>query len=121
MGILSVIAQIIFSAVSIGVTGYSLSAIPWFVYFVAFAWPLFFLPLQEVVKRFDKKEYLRFQKRSRLEFSTKLGKDHRDRRLAILTCIIFQECIRPCSRGSFFAVKGKKIFDQDVKKGCLPG
>lgn len=69
----SLVMQIIFSAISIGVTRYSLSSIPWFVYFVAFVWPLVFLPWQEFVKRYDKKEYLRFQKRSRLEFSTKLG------------------------------------------------
>jgi hypothetical protein len=90
--------QIIFSGISIGVTGYSLSSIPWFVYFVAFSWPLFLLPLQEVVKRYDKKEYLRFQKRSRLEFSTKLG-EAKETAMIFLRysfVFIFQECILRC-------------------------
>ncbi|RUS33312.1 hypothetical protein BC938DRAFT_472133 [Jimgerdemannia flammicorona] len=38
-----------------------------------FVWPVIFLPVQELVKMHDNKEYTRFQKRSKLEFNTKLG------------------------------------------------
>jgi hypothetical protein len=71
--IAAIVLQFTFSAASIGITGYSMNRIPWYVYLLCLSWPFVFLPIQELVKAHDSKEYARFQKRSRLEFSTKLG------------------------------------------------
>ncbi|KAI8645616.1 hypothetical protein BD408DRAFT_360915 [Parasitella parasitica] len=70
---LSVILQFCFCAVSLAHGPFDLSKIPWFVYFLGFAWPVVLMPVQELVKMHDNKEFTRFQKRSKLEFSTKLG------------------------------------------------
>ncbi|GAA5795183.1 hypothetical protein HPULCUR_000537 [Helicostylum pulchrum] len=70
---LSIILQFCFCAVSLAHGPFELSKIPWFVYFLAFAWPIVLIPVQELVKMHDNKEFTRFQKRSKLEFSTKLG------------------------------------------------
>lgn len=70
---LSIILQFCFCAVSINHGPFELSKIPWFVYFLGFAWPIILIPVQELVKMHDNKEFTRFQKRSKLEFSTKLG------------------------------------------------
>ncbi|CEP15135.1 hypothetical protein [Parasitella parasitica] len=70
---LSVILQFCFCAVSLAQGPFDLSIIPWFVYFLGFAWPIVLMPVQELVKMHDNKEFTRFQKRSKLEFSTKLG------------------------------------------------
>jgi hypothetical protein len=49
-----------------------LSKIPWFIYSIGFGWPIVLIPAQELVKMHDNKEFTRFQKRSKLEFSTKV-------------------------------------------------
>ncbi|KAI7850620.1 hypothetical protein BDC45DRAFT_546585 [Circinella umbellata] len=65
--------QFVFCAVSLVNGPFHLSNIPWYVYFLGFIWPVIALPVQELVKMHDDKEFTRFQKRSKLEFSTKLG------------------------------------------------
>ncbi|KAL9541791.1 hypothetical protein PS6_010137 [Mucor atramentarius] len=69
---LSIVLQLCFCAVSLAHGPFELSKIPWFVYFLGFAWPIVLIPVQELVKMHDNKEFTRFQKRSKLEFSTKL-------------------------------------------------
>lgn len=67
-----VVLQFCFCAVSLAHGPFHLSKIPWFVYFIGFIWPVVLLPVQELVKMHDNKEFTRFQKRSKLEFSTKV-------------------------------------------------
>lgn len=69
----SIILQFCFCAVSLAHGPFKLSKIPWFVYFIAFIWPIVLMPVQELVKMHDNKEFTRFQKRSKLEFSTKVN------------------------------------------------
>ena len=69
----SIILQFCFCAVSLAHGPFDLSKIPWFVYFLGFAWPIVLIPVQELVKMHDNKEFTRFQKRSKLEFSTKVN------------------------------------------------
>ncbi|CAG8502932.1 3042_t:CDS:10 [Ambispora gerdemannii] len=75
----SLTIQAIFSSISLA-TGprlspstHSLGRLPLFLYLVALLWPIIFIPVQELVRWHDRKEYKRFQKRSKLEFNTKLG------------------------------------------------
>lgn len=70
--VLSIVLQFCFCAVSLAHGPFRLDSIPWYVYFLGFIWPLVLLPIQEVVKMHDNKEFTRFQKRSKLEFSTKV-------------------------------------------------
>ncbi|EIE87632.1 hypothetical protein RO3G_12343 [Rhizopus delemar RA 99-880] len=70
---ISIILQFCFCAVSLAHGPFELSRFPWFIYFLGFAWPIVLIPVQELVKMHDNKEFTRFQKRSKLEFSTKLG------------------------------------------------
>lgn len=51
----------------------SLKKISWYNIVLFLVWPIIFIPVQEIVKQVDKKEYMRFQKRTKLEFNTKLG------------------------------------------------
>jgi len=51
----------------------SLSKVSFPVYVIGLLSPILFIPVQELVKMHDKEEYTRFQKRSKLEFNTKLG------------------------------------------------
>lgn len=72
--VLVVALQFCFCAVSLSPNGpFDLARIPWYVYFLGFVFPLLLVPMQELVKLHDEKEFTRFQKRSKLEFSTKLG------------------------------------------------
>lgn len=72
--VLVVALQFCFCAVSLSPNGpFALARIPWYVYFLGFIFPLILVPMQELVKLHDEKEFTRFQKRSKLEFSTKLG------------------------------------------------
>ncbi|ORX61286.1 hypothetical protein DM01DRAFT_251785 [Hesseltinella vesiculosa] len=71
-----IILQLIFCIVSLATikeSPISFHQIPWFVYFLGCVLPIFVIPIQELVKLHDDKEFTRFQKRSKLEFSTKLG------------------------------------------------
>ncbi|XP_042882289.1 transmembrane protein 94-like isoform X5 [Penaeus japonicus] len=54
-----------------GVPG--LADIPPWVWLIAFVWPLLVIPLNEVIKRREIRVNVRYQKRARLEFGTKLG------------------------------------------------
>ncbi|KAF9924116.1 hypothetical protein FBU30_005856 [Linnemannia zychae] len=47
--------------------------LPWWLFVVAFLWPIAFMPIQEIVKARDMKECIRAQKLAKLEFNTKLG------------------------------------------------
>ncbi|KAJ1911506.1 hypothetical protein IWQ60_010099 [Tieghemiomyces parasiticus] len=47
--------------------------VPWYYYVVALASPLILVPYQEFVKWHDRRHWTLFQKRSKLEFNTKLG------------------------------------------------
>ncbi|RKP37124.1 hypothetical protein BJ085DRAFT_19421 [Dimargaris cristalligena] len=47
--------------------------LPWYYYAVTLVAPVFFVPFQELIKWHDKKHVVLFQKRSKLEFNTKLG------------------------------------------------
>lgn len=53
--------------------GLSLSQLPAALYAVAFLFPLLLVPLQEFMKIRDKKHYLRYQRKIKLLFNTKLG------------------------------------------------
>lgn len=72
MHTISIILQFCFCAVSLAHGPFELSRFPWFIYFLGFAWPIVLIPVQELVKMHDNKEFTRFQKRSKLEFSTKV-------------------------------------------------
>ncbi|ORZ03694.1 hypothetical protein BCR43DRAFT_429587 [Syncephalastrum racemosum] len=69
----SIALQFCFCAVSLAHGPFPLANVPWYVYFLGLVWPLVLVPIQELVKMHDSKEFTRFQKRSKLEFSTKLG------------------------------------------------
>ena len=73
----SIVLQIVFSLVSFLVRpsylALSLGMLSWYAYVVAFASLLLILPIQEFVKYFDRRRFLRNQKRAKLVFNTKLG------------------------------------------------
>ncbi|PKK76448.1 calcium ATPase [Rhizophagus irregularis] len=72
--IISLLLQIIFTTISLVLGPLSLlKNLPYYIYLIGFLSPILFIPIQELVKMHDKKEYNRFQKRSKLEFNTKLG------------------------------------------------
>ena len=72
--IMCVILQCCFFAVSVAGRGkLGLGILPWWVWIVAFViGPVILVPVQEVVKVWDREEWKKFQKRSKLEFNTKL-------------------------------------------------
>ncbi|CAL4159798.1 unnamed protein product, partial [Meganyctiphanes norvegica] len=71
------ILQLVYSAISMswthqsGVPGFS--DIPFWIWLIAFIWPLLIVPVNEAIKRREIRVNVRFQKRARLEFGTKLG------------------------------------------------
>ncbi|KAL2913414.1 hypothetical protein HK105_207026 [Polyrhizophydium stewartii] len=65
--------QAAFFAISQISSPFGLGDVSWPAYVIAFGGLLVLLPIQELVKRHDKLEWVRFQKRSKLEFNTKLG------------------------------------------------
>jgi hypothetical protein len=69
----SIALQFAFCAVSLAKGPFSIRTLPWYVYFLGFAFVLVIIPAQELVKLHDMKEFTRFQKRSKLEFSTKVS------------------------------------------------
>ncbi len=73
MVIICIILQAIFTTISLLNKLIQVEEVPWFIYLIAL-FPMFFLvPLQELMKAKERKEWIRFQKRSKLEFNTKLG------------------------------------------------
>ncbi|GBB83760.1 hypothetical protein RclHR1_10430003 [Rhizophagus clarus] len=72
--IISLLLQIVFTTISLILDPFLLfKNLPYYIYIIGFILPILFIPIQELVKMHDKKEYVRFQKRSKLEFNTKLG------------------------------------------------
>jgi hypothetical protein len=69
---LSILFQALFCGLSLLHGPFALSSLGW-VYGLAFAWLVVVLAAQELAKAHDRKEFERFQKRSKLEFNTKLG------------------------------------------------
>ncbi|KAJ3045042.1 hypothetical protein HK097_001311 [Rhizophlyctis rosea] len=72
--ILSILLQCCFFAISVAGRGtLGMGVLPWWVWFVAFVvGPVILVPVHEVVKVWDREEWKKFQKRSKLEFNTKL-------------------------------------------------
>ncbi|KAI9596057.1 hypothetical protein BDF19DRAFT_439502 [Syncephalis fuscata] len=75
-----IIAQGIYTYVTMSATppsgatdSYSFLDLPWYIYFMVFAWPIVFMPVQELVKWRECVHYTQLQKRRKLEFNTKLG------------------------------------------------
>jgi hypothetical protein len=48
-------------------------SLPLHYYLIGFLSPLVFIPFQELIRWFDRRKFTKFQKRSKLEFNTKLG------------------------------------------------
>ena len=77
----TVLFQIVYFAISQSVTinAYQrsqiarLSSVPWYVWVIGFTWPFLLLPVQELLKYWDKKALVKLQRHLRLEFETKLG------------------------------------------------
>ncbi len=77
----AVLLQVIYSTISQSVTvsAYQrsqiarLSSVPWYVWVIGFSWPFLLLPVQELLKYWDKKTLVKVQRHLRLEFETKLG------------------------------------------------
>ncbi|KAI7818698.1 hypothetical protein BC939DRAFT_427480 [Gamsiella multidivaricata] len=69
----SLTLQFVFCIISLFHGPFSVRSVSWWVFVLAFLWPLVFLPVQEVVKARDMKECVRAQKLAKLEFNTKLG------------------------------------------------
>ena len=68
------LVQMAFFAISMIFSPVGLGDLSWWIYVLGLlGGPLLILPIQELVKLHDKQEWLRFQKRSKLEFNTKLG------------------------------------------------
>ncbi|KAJ3296230.1 hypothetical protein HK104_001843 [Borealophlyctis nickersoniae] len=75
--LLAIILQLAFFAVSVSrpytSPAASLKDLPWWLYVLAFVGgPVLIVPVQELVKVHDGREWARFQKRCKLEFNTKL-------------------------------------------------
>ncbi|KAF9966406.1 hypothetical protein BGZ70_002422 [Mortierella alpina] len=69
----SMALQFVFCIISLFNGPHSPQSVPWWLFVVAFLWPIAFLPVQEIVKARDLKECVRAQKLAKLEFNTKLG------------------------------------------------
>ena len=50
-----------------------ITQIPWWIHLVALGLVALNVPIQEAVKAHDRKKWILFQKRTKLEFNTKLG------------------------------------------------
>ncbi|KAJ3189439.1 hypothetical protein HDU85_003069 [Gaertneriomyces sp. JEL0708] len=74
MAVACLALQFVFTGVSLGPHGpYNLSMLPWWLYLVSLVpGPALTLAIQEIVKVHDRREWDRSQKRSKLEFNTKL-------------------------------------------------
>ncbi|KAJ3246476.1 hypothetical protein HDU78_006897 [Chytriomyces hyalinus] len=74
LALLTLLAQTVFSAISLAGGPLSLVGIPWYIIFVTlFCGVVLNVPIQEVVKRYDKMHWVRSQKLAQLQFNTKLG------------------------------------------------
>ncbi|KAG0371902.1 hypothetical protein BGX24_001009 [Mortierella sp. AD032] len=71
--VLCLALQFVFCVVSLFKGPHKVKDVPWWLFVVAFLWPILFMPIQEVVKARDLRECIRAQKLAKLEFNTKLG------------------------------------------------
>lgn len=69
----SILLQFSFMAISISSEFQYLSALPWWIHIFSILAIFLNLPVQEMVKADDRKKWVLFQKRTKLEFNTKLG------------------------------------------------
>lgn len=73
------VLQVVYGSISASLcsssepSGPGLANIPPWLWLIAFVWPLLVIPLNEVIKRREIRVNVRYQKRARLEFGTKLG------------------------------------------------
>nr|XP_053634314.1 transmembrane protein 94-like [Cherax quadricarinatus] len=72
------VLQVVYGSVSLSGSreasrGPGLKDIPAWLWLMAFIWPFVLIPLNEVIKRREIRVNVRYQKRARLEFGTKLG------------------------------------------------
>ncbi|KAF9429528.1 hypothetical protein BGZ94_010368, partial [Podila epigama] len=65
--------QFVFCIISLFRGPHRIQDVPWWLFVLAFLWPIVFLPIQEFVKARDMRECVRAQKLAKLEFNTKLG------------------------------------------------
>ncbi|TPX40139.1 hypothetical protein SeMB42_g06136 [Synchytrium endobioticum] len=70
---IAVVLQILFAVISLIHNPLHLKLLSWRTWFVTVAYLLLVLPIQELVKLHDSREWSQFQKRAKLEFNTKLG------------------------------------------------
>jgi hypothetical protein len=68
----SILLQAGFCAVFLLHGPFALGKLSW-ILAIGLIWPIVLVGIQELVKKSEKKEFTRFQKRSKLEFNTKLG------------------------------------------------
>ncbi|XP_066939124.1 transmembrane protein 94 isoform X23 [Macrobrachium rosenbergii] len=73
------VLQVVYGSISISLhsssetAGPSLADIPIWLWLIAFVWPIMLIPINELIKRREIRVNVRYQKRARLEFGTKLG------------------------------------------------
>ncbi|XP_071522630.1 transmembrane protein 94 isoform X2 [Panulirus ornatus] len=72
------VLQVVYGSVSLSgsnrvLRSPGLSDIPAWLWLIAFLWPFLLIPLNEIIKRREIRVNVRYQKRARLEFGTKLG------------------------------------------------
>ena len=70
---LTIFLQFSFMAISIRSDFSYISHLPWWIHIVCFVGVFINIPIQELVKADDRKKWILFQKRTKLEFNTKLG------------------------------------------------
>ena len=70
---LTIFLQFIFMAISIRNDYSYIYYLPWWIHIVCFLGVFINIPIQELVKADDRKKWILFQKRTKLEFNTKLG------------------------------------------------
>ncbi|KAJ3082962.1 hypothetical protein HDU99_001060 [Rhizoclosmatium hyalinum] len=76
VSVITIVLQLTFSAISLytGPTAaVTLNALPWHIIFVICFGIVINIPIQEVVKRYDKQNWVKSQKLAQLQFNTKLG------------------------------------------------
>jgi hypothetical protein len=73
MSFLTIALQICFMAISISGDFSYVSCLPWWIHLVSLFGVFINVPIQELVKADDRKKWILFQKRTKLEFNTKLG------------------------------------------------
>jgi hypothetical protein len=70
---ISILLQLLFFVTSISQATNFIKEIPMWIHVVACSQICLLIPVQELVKSHDRNHWIRFQRRTRLEFNTKLG------------------------------------------------